>query len=209
MTYLLLFYLPSYKQNIAKKQNIATVLLATVYPQTQPGQRCKVVAYRRIASSHFSVTNRIDLSSNYHILTMDIHSDHETFRVYNIYHDACTNDNPDGSQTNQATQQQSLADILDIDINLHTPTIISGDFNTHSRKWSPPGIWQSPWALDIKEWAVSQTLELTSPPGTPTRKGDRRQKDSTLDLIWISKAATLDDTFQDIKVDFSTSLGSD
>ena len=56
---------------------------------------------------------------------------------------------------------------------------------------------------------MSQTLELMSPPGTLTRKGDRRQRDSTLDLIWISEAATLDDTFQDIKVDFSASLGSD
>ena len=82
---------------------VANPLWEIIYLQTQPGQRCKVVAYRCIASSHFSVTNRIDLSSNYHILTMDVHSDHETFRVYNIYHDTCTNDNPDRSQTNRAT----------------------------------------------------------------------------------------------------------
>ena|SRR6266850_6740022 len=55
---------------------VANPLWEIIYPQSQPGQRCKVVAYQRIASTHFSVTNQIDLSSNYHMLTLNVHTDH-------------------------------------------------------------------------------------------------------------------------------------
>jgi hypothetical protein len=189
---------------------VANPLWEILYPRSLPGQRCKVVAYRRIASTHFTVTNRIDLSSNYHLMTLDVHTDHETFRIYNIYHDACTSDkNEDPSQTSWATRVQSLHDILSIDIDPLIPTIIGGDFNTHSRSWSPQGVRQSPWALDIEEWAVSQTLDLINHPGTPTRHSDSRQKDSTIDLIWVNEAATIDDSFRDLRVDFAASLGSD
>jgi Endonuclease-reverse transcriptase len=143
-----------------------------------------VAAFRCIASNHFSITNCIDLTSNYHMLTLDIHTNYKMLRVYNIYHDACTEDKKDNpSQSSCTTCQKSLEDILAIDTNLHVPTIIGGDFNTHSRAWSPTRIRQSAWALDIEEWATSQMLELANPLGEPTRHGSKNQKDSTLDLI--------------------------
>ena len=191
---------------------VANPLWEILYPKIQPGQRCKVVAFRRRASNFFSVTNRIDLASNYHTMTLDIHTDHETFRIYNIYHDACTADREDDEQTIQTsreTRQRSLNNITSIDLDPRIPTIMGGDFNTHSRTWSPHGIRQSPWALDLEEWAVSQTLDLMNPPGVPTRHGDRRQRDSTLDLIWRNEAAVLDDSFQNLDIDFASSLGSD
>jgi Endonuclease-reverse transcriptase len=143
------------------------------------------------------------------MLTLDIHTNYEMLRVYNIYHNACTEDKKDNlSQLSCTTHQKSLKDILAIDTDLHIPTIIGGDFKTHSRAWSPTGICQLAWALDIEEWATSQTLELANPLGEPMRCGSKNQKDSTLDLIWTNEAAKLDDSFQGLQIDYMASLGS-
>ena len=142
-----------------------------LYPKTQLGQQCKVVAYRHIAATSFVVTNQIDLASNYHIMTLDIHTNSESFRVYNIYHDVCMSDRDDKEmvRSSHTICQQSLNSITAIDLNLCVPMIIGGDFNTHSQAWSPQGIHQSPWALNLEEWAIAQALDLMNPPGVPTR----------------------------------------
>jgi hypothetical protein len=44
-----------------------------IYPKSNHGERCKVMAYRCISSTHFNVTNHLDLTSNHHILMLDIH----------------------------------------------------------------------------------------------------------------------------------------
>ena len=125
-----------------------------LYPKTACNSHCKVMAYRRIASTHFNVTNRLDLASNHHLLTLDVHLGSSSFHIINVYHDT---DHP-----------ASLRNILELDLDLVTSTIVGGDFNTHAHAWSLPGIQPSPWALDLKEWALSQTLDLLSPPGVPT-----------------------------------------
>lgn len=189
---------------------VANPLWDILYPKYNPGERCKVVAYRRISSTSFTVTNRLDLASNYHTLAIDIHTNAETFRIYNIYHDAHTADT--GNETDRAsreTRTRSLNHITGLEIDPLVPTVIGGDFNTHARAWSPPDIRQSTWAIDIEEWAIAQGLDLLNTPGVPTRHGDRRQRDTTIDLIWINEAAIHDDTFQDLQIDFTASLGSD
>jgi hypothetical protein len=97
-----------------------------LYPKTNCSERCKVMAYHHITSTHFNVINCLDLSSCHHILTLDLHLGSSSFQAINIYHDTdfCT----------------SLANILNIKTDLQTPTIIRGDFNTHSWMWSPPDI---------------------------------------------------------------------
>ena len=65
---------------------VANPLWDILYPKYNPGERCKVVAYRRILSTSFTITNRLDLASNYHTLTLDIHTNMETFRINNIQH---------------------------------------------------------------------------------------------------------------------------
>ena len=166
-----------------------------IYPKTERGTKCKVMAYRRISATHFNITNRVDLTSNHHILTLDIHLGTSSFRVVNVYHDT--------------EHRNSLANILSIDTDPRLPTIIGGDFNTHSLSWSPPGIRASPWAADVKEWALTQNLVLTNPPGEPTRKGEGNQRDTTIDLIWTNAAAVLDDAFLNPVIDFTASVGSD
>jgi endonuclease/exonuclease/phosphatase family metal-dependent hydrolase len=166
-----------------------------IYPKITHGERCKVMAYRRISSTHFNVTNHLDLTSRHHILTLDIHLGSSAFQAINVYHDT--------------KHQGSLENILGIETDPQIPTIIGGDFNTHSQSWSPPGIRPSSWADKVENWAVSQNLALTSPPGIPTRRGEGNQRDTTIDLIWTNAAAILDDAFQDPIIDFPASIGLD
>ena len=169
-----------------------------------------MAAFRRISSTSFTITNRPDLHSNYHTLTLDVHTGIESFRIYNVYHDAHTNHEEDNeSPLDRETRRRSLEHITGIDLDPMTPTVFRGDFNTHARAWSPPEIRQSPWAIDIEEWAISQVLDLLNLPGIPTCCGDRRQRDTTIDLIWVNEATLLDDTFHDLDINFADSLGSD
>jgi Endonuclease-reverse transcriptase len=166
-----------------------------IYPKTASGERCKVMAYWHISSSFFNVTNRLDLASNHHFLTLDVHLGSSSFHIVNIYHDT---DHP-----------SSLRNTLNLELDPRIPTVVGGDFNTHAHAWSPPGIRQSRWALDFEEWALSQTLSLASPLGIATRRGEGNQQDTTIDLVWTNAVATLDETFRDLVVDFAVSIGSD
>lgn len=162
-------------------RTVANPLWDVLYPKYNPGERCKVVAYRCISSTAFTISNRLDLASNYHTLTLDIHTDTETFRVYNIYHNAHTADS--GNRTDRASREthiRSLNYITGLEIDPLIPTVIGGDFNTHARAWSPPDVHQSTWVIDIEEWAIAQGLDLLNNPGILTRHGNRRQRDSTL-----------------------------
>jgi Endonuclease/Exonuclease/phosphatase family len=132
----------------------ANPLWDSFYPKTNRGERCKVIAYCRTSSTHFNVTNRLDLHSNHHLLTLDVHLGSSSFRIINVYHDS--------------DHRLSLSNITNMDIDPLTPTIVGGDFNTHAHAWSPPGIRASPWAGEVEEWAFSQNLSLASTPGTPT-----------------------------------------
>ena len=140
-----------------------------IYPKYNPGERCKVVAYRCILSTSFTVMNRLDLLSNYHTLAIDVHTDAETFHVYNIYHDPHTNDA--GNDPDRAAREnhiRSLEHITNLEIDLLMPTVIGGNFNMHARTRSPPNVRQSTWAVDIKEWAIAQGLDLLNSPGILT-----------------------------------------
>ena len=140
------------------------------YPKYNLGKRCKIVAYWCISSTSFTVTNRLDLSSNYHMLAINVHTDVETFCIYNIYHDAHTNDaGSDPDRAARETHIQSLEHITSLEIDPFMPAVIRGDFNTHARTWSPPDVCQSTWAVDIEEWAIAQGLDLLNSSGIPTQ----------------------------------------
>jgi hypothetical protein len=44
-----------------------------IYPKSNHSKRCKLMAYHHISSTHFNITNHLDLSSCHHILTLDVH----------------------------------------------------------------------------------------------------------------------------------------
>jgi hypothetical protein len=73
----------------------------------------------------FTVVPWLDICSHPTLQVLDVIFDEEkTWRVINYYHD--TRDNT------------SLQAHLALDIDALTPTLIVGDFNTHSRTWSLP-----------------------------------------------------------------------
>ena len=58
--------------------------------------------------------------------------------------------------------------LLALDLDPFTPMLVLGDFNTHSRSWSPDNMDPSHWAWKLEEWAVSNLLTLANSPGTIT-----------------------------------------
>jgi hypothetical protein len=89
-----------------------------IYPKPNHSERCKAMAYCCLSSTHFNITNHLDLLACHHILSLDVHLRSSSFQAINIYHDT--------------KHHGSLDNILNIEMDLQIPTIISGDFNTHS-----------------------------------------------------------------------------
>ena len=173
-----------------------------IYPGHTEGQTPKVMAYARKPTQlptkvpRFTVVPRLDVCSHPTLQVLDIvFDDEETWRVINFYHDVRDN--------------TSLQALLALDIDALTPTLIIGDFNTHSPAWSPPNIPRSYWAARIEEWAAQNLLELANDPGVITRKGAEHERDSVIDLAWYNEAAIQLSTFSDLRVDWGGSLGSD
>jgi hypothetical protein len=145
---------------------------------------------------HFSVVSRLDICSHPTLQVLDIvFDDDETWRVINFYHDVRDN--------------SSLQALLSLDIDALTPTLIMGDFNTHSPSWSPPDTPRSPWTTRVEEWAALNLLVLANTPGEITRKGAGNDRDSVIDLAWYNDAAVHSSSFSDLKIDWEGSLGSD
>ena len=66
----------------------------------------------------------LDIAGHPCIQVLDAVFDKETWHIINFYHDVQDN--------------TCLRMLLALDINATTPTLIAGDFNTHSLAWSPP-----------------------------------------------------------------------
>jgi len=146
-------------------------------------------------TTHFMVVPRLDICAHPTIQILDLIFDKEQWRVINFYHDVLDN--------------TCLQKILEIDIDAVVPTLIIGDFNTHSREWSPMDIPQSCWAGQLEEWAARNLLMLANNPGEITRRGADHEQDSVIDLAWYNEAAIQAATFTGLSVDWEGSLGSD
>jgi Endonuclease-reverse transcriptase len=75
-----------------------------------------------------------------------------------------------------------LNTLLATDISAVMPTLVVGDFNTHSPSWFPPNIPRSYWAERIEEWAAENLLTLANNPDEVTRRGAEHEWDSIIDL---------------------------
>ena len=117
------------------------------------------------------------------------------WRIINFYHDVRDN--------------SSLQALLTLEIDAIIPTIVIGDFNTHSLTWSPPDTPCSHWAGCIEEWATTNLLTLANNPGEITCKGADHERDSTIDLAWFNEAAIQAATFSGLEIDWEGNLGSD
>lgn len=173
-----------------------------IYPGLAEGHHAKVMAYARKPTHHptntprFTVVPRLDICSHSTVQVLDVIFDNEEkWQIINFYHDVKDN--------------TSLRALLSLDIDALTPTLIVGDFNTHSQAWSLPETPRSHWATRIEEWAALNLLTLANTPGVITRKGAEHERDSVIDLAWYNEAAIQFTTFSDLKIDWKGSLGSD
>jgi Reverse transcriptase (RNA-dependent DNA polymerase)/Endonuclease-reverse transcriptase len=143
----------------------------------------------------FTVGPRTDIANHPCLQVLDIILDNEQWRVINVYHDA--------------RDISGLNMLLNIDISATTPTLIIGDFNTHSPSWSPPDTPRSHWAGRLEEWAAINLLTLANNPGEITRRGAEHERDAVIDLAWYNEAAIQRGTFSGLTIDWQGSLGSD
>jgi hypothetical protein len=186
------------QQGVDVLGGVASPAWEILYPSFKGKQRPKVMAYARKhnpGAPHFSAVPRLDLSTHPTLQIIDVVFDNEKWQVINFYHDVL-----------DITSRQAL---LALDIDAITPTLVIGDFNTHSRTWSPPDVARSTWANDVEEWAAANLLALANTPGEVTRRGAEHERDSVIDLAWYNEAATQAATFSDLRLDWDGSLASD
>jgi hypothetical protein len=189
------------RQGIDVLGGVASPGWEILYPGLLDGQRPKVMAYARKRSQDdleippFIIVPRTDIPNHPCLQVLDVILDNEQWRVINFYHD--TRDN------------SSLNALLSIDISATTPTLVIGDFNTHSPSWSPPNTPRSRWAGRVEEWAATNLLTLANNPGEITRRGAEHERDAVIDLAWYNEAAIQKGTFSGLTVDWEGSLGSD
>jgi len=120
------------------------------------------------------------------------------FRLVNIYHHC-------------PKKGHGLSHLFTHPLDPSLPTLVVGDFNTHSSTWSSPGATVSSWATPLEEWFEDSDLTLANPAGLATRKGNPKhnERDSVLDLVLINDTAIATGRFSPITISFEDSIGSD
>jgi hypothetical protein len=110
---------------------------------------------------------------------------------------------------NDVDDPSALTTLMALDLDATIPTLLTRDFNLHSRTWSPLDWTHSHAADRVEEWMATQTFSLLSAPGVPTHRGENGSCDSTLDLVWHNLASEAQSMFQGAHIDWEGSLGSD
>jgi Endonuclease-reverse transcriptase len=172
-----------------------------LYPTIPKGWRPKVMTYvckhnpATTTATPFTAVPWVDISSCLCIQVMDVAFDNTTWRVINFYHNI--------------RDDSCLRALMAIDIDVLTPMLVVGDFNTHSASWSPLDVPCSRWAGQVEEWAASNLLALANNLGKITHRGAQHKCDSVIDLAWYNTAVIQDSVFSDLCIDWEGSLGSD
>lgn len=112
---------------------------------------------------------------------------------------------------NDVRDPSALETLIALDLDPTIPTILLGDFNTHSPSWSPQGWDKSAHADRLEAWLATQTFSLLLEPEQPTRRGTTaaNERDSVLDLVWVNLAGEYSLYFSPPEIDWAGSMGSD
>ena len=147
----------------------------------------------------FSVVNHITHPiSSPESMILDFAFEDELLRIVNIYH-CIPNDN-----------HHNLYHLLSSSLDPLIPTLLLGDFNTHSHIWSFPYSTISPWASELVDWFDDQGLELLNPLSIATWKSSRVSiRPSVLDLALINEAAAISGQISPLLISFDASITSD
>jgi hypothetical protein len=169
------------RQGVDVLRGVASPGWEILYPGLSEGQRPKVMtcACKRAQGAldipSFTVVSHLDIANNPCLQVMDIIFDNKQWRIINFYHDAHDN--------------SGLQALLATDVDATMPTLVVGNFNTHSPPWSPLDTPRSHWAGCVEEWAAVNLLTLANNPGEITRRGAEHERDSVIDLAWYNEAA--------------------
>ena len=144
-----------------------------LYPGISGTQQPKMMAYMRKPDRSkrnqpcFTIGPWSDICTHPCVQVLDVWIKNENWQVINFYHDV--------------QDKTALPALLGLNIDATTPTLVIGDFNTHSPTWLPPNIPRSTWAAKVEEWASTNLLTLANDPGVITRRGADHERDSTID----------------------------
>jgi hypothetical protein len=152
------------------------------------------VFYRKCLTSSCTFSPIHSISS-YHSIGLDVTSSSFHLHLINFYHHV-------------PSSSHSFEPLLLLPLDPHIPTLIAGDFNTHSLFWSIPPQASSPWAPVLEEWIDRHNLFLTVPDGSITWQNTRHH--SFIDLLFVN-AALFDFPLSPstCEVSFSLTFGSD
>jgi hypothetical protein len=121
-----------------------------------------------------------------------------TMRIINVYHQR--------SKRHGHTLNNLLSHELDDQI----PTLLIGDFNTHSPLWSTPDRTPDSWASTFTDWLKTNGLHCLNPRHITTwMPPNNTQQASVLDLVFANDAAYLSAQLGEVDISFDHSLGSD
>jgi len=167
---------------------------------TDPKQ-VRVAAYVKFDLARtFSIHNNLSHPlSTLESMVLDFSFKDETLRIVNVYHRI-----PD------ELSHHNLLHLLSSELDPLLPTLLLGDFNTHSHIWSFPYSTISPWATDLIDWFDNQGLELLNPPCVAMwESGCDDRHPSVLDLALINEAAAISRQISDLHISFQESISLD
>lgn len=121
------------------------------------------------------VTARPDVLSSLEGCTVDITLGAGTLRVYCIY-------NP---PTGASVPSNVLDSLLARDLT-REPAVVAGDFNLHSHVWDPDAPRDLASSEEFVDWTSVNGLTLLNSERTFTRIGHGAERNSILDLTWVS-----------------------
>src|SRR6267142_1075296 len=118
-----------------------------------------------------------------------------TLNILNFYHHV-------------VRHRPSLLPLLSFSID-DTPTLLGGDFNTHSPLWSPPDIPPSSWHDQLEEWLDASGMVSTVPEGAITHRTPGTRP-SLIDHIFVNQAFLSHPAYPaECTVSFEYTVGSD
>jgi len=172
-------------------------------PQLMPTDTCKAMAYicKTLVDNHTVVHHPNHPLAMPNSIVLDIFEDPTLdnmplLQVINVYHPP----SPD----------HSLGYLFQHHINDTTPTLLIGDFNTHSPHWSIEGKTLSQWASAFRDWMDNNGLHCLNEPGAPTWFGSREDDmPSILDLTITNEAAIFRGQLSALTISHSVALRSD
>ena len=146
--------------------------------------QAKVMTYVRIhdRSHPFHLnkcrgTTHLDLCAHPSILITDITVGSAYWRTINFYHDV---DDP-----------SSLSMLLSLDLDPTIPTLLIGDFNTHSASWSPLGWTKSTGQIESRSTWLHKRTPSSLSCGFPPIEAKQAHETAPLTLhgsIWLPRS---------------------